>query len=141
MSWYAWLFVGILAFAVLALVGLRVLRASRRGRRFLALSTRAKVHFGRSLLADPQVGPVPKVALVLLVAYLAMPLDLVPDFVPVLGQLDDALVVLAAIGLLILAVPRERFEAALAEAEGEQRERTLREAKVVNPPVPPTRRE
>jgi uncharacterized membrane protein YkvA (DUF1232 family) len=34
-----------------------------------------------------------------LVLYLAMPIDLVPDFVPVLGQLDDILVAVIAIGL------------------------------------------
>jgi uncharacterized membrane protein YkvA (DUF1232 family) len=34
-----------------------------------------------------------KLLLVALVVYLALPLDLVPDFIPVAGQLDDALVV------------------------------------------------
>ena len=34
-----------------------------------------------------------KVALVALVAYLASPIDLVPDFLPVIGVLDDAIVV------------------------------------------------
>ena len=34
-----------------------------------------------------------KVALVLLVAYLASPIDLVPDFIPVAGKLDDAILV------------------------------------------------
>jgi uncharacterized membrane protein YkvA (DUF1232 family) len=39
--------------------------------------------------------------LVALMAYLAMPLDLVPDFIPVAGQLDDAiLVALVLRGLL-----------------------------------------
>jgi uncharacterized membrane protein YkvA (DUF1232 family) len=28
-----------------------------------------------------------------LIAYLALPLDLVPDFIPVAGQLDDAIIV------------------------------------------------
>jgi len=34
-----------------------------------------------------------KVALALLLAYLVSPLDLVPDFIPVVGQLDDAVLV------------------------------------------------
>ncbi len=34
-----------------------------------------------------------RVRLWLLLAYLAMPIDLVPDFIPVAGQLDDAIVV------------------------------------------------
>jgi uncharacterized membrane protein YkvA (DUF1232 family) len=34
-----------------------------------------------------------KLLLVGLVGYLALPFDLVPDFIPVAGQLDDALVV------------------------------------------------
>src|SRR5690348_1282826 len=33
-----------------------------------------------------------RVALVLLLAYLAFPVDLVPDFIPVLGYADDAIV-------------------------------------------------
>lgn len=54
------------------------------------------------------------------VAYALSPLDLIPDFIPVLGQADDFLVVLAAVGLLLVAVPRERFEEALARAERAQ---------------------
>ena len=45
------------------------------------------------LLADERVPRRRKLLLVALVAYLAMPFDLVPDFIPVAGQLDDVLVV------------------------------------------------
>lgn len=38
-----------------------------------------------------------RVRLWLLLAYLAMPLDLVPDFIPVLGYADDAIVVAAVL--------------------------------------------
>jgi uncharacterized membrane protein YkvA (DUF1232 family) len=51
----------------------------------------------RRLLADRRVPRRAKLALVLLIAYLAMPFDLVPDFIPVAGQLDDAILVAAVI--------------------------------------------
>jgi uncharacterized membrane protein YkvA (DUF1232 family) len=47
----------------------------------------------RRLLADPGVARRHKLLLGALVAYLAMPFDLVPDFIPVAGQADDAIVV------------------------------------------------
>ena len=47
----------------------------------------------KRLLGDPHVSGWRKAAIVLLIGYLAMPIDLVPDFIPVAGQLDDVLVV------------------------------------------------
>ncbi len=118
MPWYAWLLLGVGVVLALAAIGIRALRLTRRGRRFLALSTRAKLRFGRALLGDRRTGWPAKAVLVLLVGYLALPFDLIPDFIPVLGQADDILVIVLALWLLMVVVPRERFEAALAEAEG-----------------------
>ena len=47
----------------------------------------------RRLLADDRVPRSRKFALILLLGYLAMPIDLIPDFIPVAGQLDDAILV------------------------------------------------
>ena len=47
----------------------------------------------RALLRDPRVPRSRKLLLAALIGYLAMPFDLVPDFIPVAGQLDDAIVV------------------------------------------------
>ena len=47
----------------------------------------------RRLLGDDRVSGWRKAAIIVLIAYLAMPIDLVPDFIPVAGQLDDAIVV------------------------------------------------
>ena len=47
----------------------------------------------RRLAADPDLPRGVRIRLVLLFAYLALPFDLVPDFIPVLGYADDAIVV------------------------------------------------
>jgi len=47
----------------------------------------------RRLASDRGVPLAARVRLWLLLAYLAMPIDLVPDFVPVLGYADDAIVI------------------------------------------------
>ena len=120
MPWYGWLLLTAGAFIALAAITFRLLRASQRGRRFLALSTRGKLQFGRALLRDPSVPLLAKLTLFALVGYLALPFDLIPDFIPVFGQLDDVAVIVIAIALLIVLVPRERFESALAGAEREQ---------------------
>lgn len=47
----------------------------------------------KRLLADERVPRRRRFLLVALAGYLALPFDLVPDFIPVAGQLDDAIVV------------------------------------------------
>ena len=60
----------------------------------------------KRLLSDPRVPRGWKVASGFALVYLAVPFDLVPDFIPVLGQLDDAiLVALVLRGLIRSAGP------------------------------------
>ena len=47
----------------------------------------------RRLAADSTVPRASRLRLALVLAYLAIPFDLVPDFVPVLGYADDAIIV------------------------------------------------
>jgi uncharacterized membrane protein YkvA (DUF1232 family) len=55
----------------------------------------------RGLLRDPRVPRQHKRLLGVLVAYLALPFDLVPDFIPVAGHVDDALVVVLALRVVL----------------------------------------
>jgi uncharacterized membrane protein YkvA (DUF1232 family) len=48
-----------------------------------------------------------KAALALVIPYLLMPFDLIPDFIPVVGQLDDALLVAAALGYVTRLAGRD----------------------------------
>ena len=63
----------------------------------------------RRLAADRSLPPAVRVRLVLLVGYLVFPIDLVPDFVPVLGYADDAVIV----ALVLRSVVRRAGEDAL----------------------------
>jgi len=115
-AWWEWLLLAALLFVLLAMAAYLVVRSTLRGRRFLALPTRGKLRFGRALLLDRQLPFYTRGVLVLLLAYLALPFDIIPDFVPVLGQLDDVAVVVLAVALLLLLVPGDRFDAALDKA-------------------------
>lgn len=51
----------------------------------------------RRLAADPTLPRGVRIRLTLLLVYLALPIDLVPDFIPVVGYADDAVVVAIAL--------------------------------------------
>ena len=52
-----------------------------------------EIQFYRRLLLDPETPKIAKWCLYLGLAYLASPIDLIPDFVPILGYFDDLLIV------------------------------------------------
>ena len=95
MSIWAWTLVGIgvflLVYAVLVLV--LVVAGRRESARALAGFIPDCIVLCSRLLRDPRVPRRNKLLLLALAGYLALPFDLVPDFIPVAGQLDDAIVV------------------------------------------------
>ena len=56
---------------------------------------------------DPRVPLRIKIIIILVIAYLLSPIDLIPDFIPVLGYLDDFLLITVGIPLLLKMVPKE----------------------------------
>jgi uncharacterized membrane protein YkvA (DUF1232 family) len=69
------------------------------------------------LLRDPRVPIAAKVIFGAAVVYMLSPLDIVPDWLPVLGQADDLVVLLAGVNLFLRACPKwlvEEHEDALS---------------------------
>ena len=60
-----------------------------------------------NLLLDPRVHPLTKLIPLAAVGYLLLPTDVSPDFVPVLGQLDDLAVVMFGIRMFFEFSPPE----------------------------------
>ena len=81
------------------------------GARDVARFIRDCIVLVRRLLADPRVPRRHKLLLGALVGYLALPFDLVPDFIPVVGHMDDAL----AVALTLRAVVRGSGSALVRE--------------------------
>jgi uncharacterized membrane protein YkvA (DUF1232 family) len=51
-------------------------------------------------------------------AYVLSPIDLIPDFIPLIGMLDDIVLVPLGVALAIRLTPAHLWQARLAEAEG-----------------------
>lgn len=84
---------------------------------FMRLRTRQKIVFFKRLLTDRRTPWHVKAIPVLLIVYLAIPIDIIPDFIPVLGYLDDVGVVLAAMALVIRLTPRAVIDDLLQELQ------------------------
>ncbi len=54
----------------------------------------------------------------LTVAYALSPIDLIPDFIPVLGYIDDIVLLPALVALTIRMIPSDVFDTCCKEAEG-----------------------
>ncbi len=84
---------GALLLAYAALVAVLVVVGRTADARALARFVPDCIVLFRRLLSDPRVSRTRRLLLLALVGYLAMPFDLVPDFIPIAGQLDDAIIV------------------------------------------------
>ena len=65
---------------------------------------------------DPRVAWYAKIFAAVVIAYAFSPIDLIPDFIPVLGYLDDLVLVPLGIALSLRMIPAEVMEEARAQA-------------------------
>lgn len=96
------------------LVSMEMLRA-----RYARFETEILVY--KLALRDPRTPKQAKWLLRAAIAYALTPIDLIPDFIPVIGHLDDALIVPALVWLAARLIPRgviEECRAVVARSSG-----------------------
>jgi uncharacterized membrane protein YkvA (DUF1232 family) len=106
---FRWILIGLglAVFSWALLVGLLAVSGRRGQARTLArLVPDCLVLLGR-LVRDPRLGRSDRVAILAVLAYLALPFDLVPDFIPIAGQLDDAIIVALLVRRLRRTITRD----------------------------------
>jgi uncharacterized membrane protein YkvA (DUF1232 family) len=114
---WAWL-VGIAVAVVLASWGVMVLLARRLPPgllRDVAAFLPACVTTARLLRRDPRVPRRAKVALLIAVVWVLSPIDLIPEFLPVIGPLDDVVAVVLLLRYAARTIPRPVLLAAWPE--------------------------
>jgi uncharacterized membrane protein YkvA (DUF1232 family) len=110
-SWY-WLLAGVaVALAVyVVFVAVLIIVGRRDTARAVARFVPDCIVLFRRLLADPRVPRRKKLVLAALIPYLALPFDLVPDFIPIAGYLDDAIIVAFVLRHVLRGSDRELIE-------------------------------
>jgi uncharacterized membrane protein YkvA (DUF1232 family) len=97
-----WLLVLLVVAAVYVAVVIALIVAGRKVlAKELALLVPNLALLFKDLLRDPAVPRGPKVALAIGAVWLASPIDLLPEFLPVLGPLDDAVVAALVLRYLV----------------------------------------
>jgi uncharacterized membrane protein YkvA (DUF1232 family) len=94
-QWWTWLLISLGAFLAIyaSFLAWLVIRGRQEDARAFATLIPDCIVLVMRLARDPRVPQRRKLLLIALVAYLSLPFDLVPDFIPVAGQLDDAIIV------------------------------------------------
>jgi len=68
---------------------------------------------------EPRTPWYAKLLMVLVIGYAISPLDLIPDLIPVLGLLDDLVIVPAGIALVVRMIPKDLMEECRRKARDE----------------------
>jgi uncharacterized membrane protein YkvA (DUF1232 family) len=95
LQWWEWLLIslGVVLLIYPSFLAWLVIRGRREDARAFATFIPDCIVLVTRLARDPRVPRRRKLLLFALVGYLALPFDLVPDFIPVAGQLDDSIIV------------------------------------------------
>lgn len=80
---------------------------------------RPKIKVYRLVLKDKRTPAAAKVLLALAIGYMLMPFDIIPDFLPVIGQVDDVIIVPLLFYLAIRMIPKEVIEECERRVEGD----------------------
>ncbi len=68
---------------------------------------KTELAYYRCLMKHPKTPRISRVLLGVAIAYFLTPIDIIPDFIPVLGHLDDVLIVPGLVWLAMRLVPAE----------------------------------
>lgn len=76
------------------------------------------ITLANQLRADKRVPKISKILFAAAVGYFFLPFDLIPDFIPVIGHLDDLIIIPLLIFLAVIFIPRQVYREHHAQVFG-----------------------
>src|SRR5213592_2868972 len=127
---FVWVSLAVIAAGLLLLIALaafmlwRIQRLDEKklAKRIARLPFLDKISLAGSLVSDDRVPIAPRIIALALVLYIASPIDLIPDFIPLIGYVDDILIVIVGAGLLLRSIPRHILEEHVGRYEEKARQ-------------------
>jgi len=128
MEEFVWVSLAVIAAGLLLLIALaafmlwRIQRSDEKklAKRIAKLPFLDKISLAGSLISDHRIPIAPRIIALALVLYIASPIDLIPDFIPVIGYFDDILIVIVGAGLLLRSIPPRIIEEHVARYDQKQ---------------------
>ena len=117
MDFQWWMLLPLIPLIGISLVVFKIVRVRRRGREFLRLERAEKLEFAKIVLKDGDLPIIPRLLVAAAAGYLALPIDIIPDFIPIIGHADDFLVVTLLISVITRTITPEQLDAAVRQAK------------------------
>ncbi len=87
----------------------------------LSFRIKKEIKIYKLLLNDARTPRSAKILLGLAIGYFFLPFDLIPDFIPVIGHIDDAIIIPSLILLALKIIPKELIEECRKRVEDENK--------------------
>ena len=68
------------------------------------------IHLAKRLKNDKRIPKISRILLGLAIAYFFIPIDIIPDFIPVIGHLDDAIIISTLLYLAVKFIPEKLYQ-------------------------------
>jgi uncharacterized membrane protein YkvA (DUF1232 family) len=91
-----------------------------RNLRKIAEKFRGEFRLYQSVLEDKSTPRLAKILLGLAIGYMIMPFDLIPDFIPVIGHLDDMIIIPIIVIIAIKIIPEEIVQDCRSKLYGQE---------------------